>query len=134
MAEAQLPTDSGICLAGRLSLPQLAHVLQRVRLLVTIDTGIAHLAAAVNGAVIGLHGPTRFERWGACNERASGLNAPHPSAGYINYGFERHPLGDKIMASLSVDKVFAAIMTRLQEDIKDAGRNSKKELIGQGPA
>jgi len=115
IAEAQLPMAHGICLAGRLSLPQLAYVLQRVPLLVTIDTGIAHLAAAVNGAVIGLHGPTRFERWGACNERATGLNATHPGAGYINYGFERYSRGDEIMASLSVDEVYFAVLARLRQ-------------------
>lgn len=120
IAEAKLQPEIGICLAGRLSLSQLAYVLPRVRLLVTIDTGIAHLASAVNGAVIGLHGPTRFERWGSCNARASGLNAPHPSGGYIHYGFERHPRGEEIMASLSVDEVFSAVLGRLQVPVKSA--------------
>jgi heptosyltransferase I len=109
----QLPHGQCLSLAGRLSLPQLAHVLARARLLVTIDTGIAHLAAALDSAVVGLHGPTRFERWGARAARATGLNAPHPAAGHIHYGFERHPLADEIMASLSVDAVFAAVVAKL---------------------
>lgn len=114
MSMALLPPGRGLCLAGQLTLSQLSHILAQIRLLVTIDTGIAHLAAAVNGPVIGLHGPTRFERWGACNARATGLNSPHPSAGYINYGFEQHPCGDQIMASLSIDAVFAAVQARLE--------------------
>jgi ADP-heptose:LPS heptosyltransferase len=120
IAEARLPPDYAICLAGRLSLPQLAYVITRVPLLVTIDTGIAHLAAAVDGAVVGLHGPTSFERWGACHGRASGLNASHSAAGYIHYGFEQHPLGDEVMACLSVDEVFLAVMARLQLAVSPA--------------
>ncbi len=113
LAAAELPPERCFSLAGRLSLPQTAHLLARARLLVTIDTGLAHLAAAVDGAVIGLHGPTRFERWGACNAGATGLNAPHPAAGYINFGFEQHPQGDEIMATLSVDMVVKAVLSRL---------------------
>jgi len=110
---ARLPPDRCFSLAGRLSLPDLAALLARARLLVSIDTGIAHLAAAVGGAVVGLHGPTRFERWGARNDRSVGLNAPHPAAGYIHFGFEKHPLGDRVMASLSVDAVAAAVFSQL---------------------
>jgi heptosyltransferase I len=110
---ARVAPDRCFSLAGRLSLPDLAALLARVRLLVSIDTGIAHLAAAVGGQVIGLHGPTRFERWGARNDRSIGLNAPHPAAGYIHFGFEKHPQGDRIMATLSVDAVAAAVFSRL---------------------
>ncbi len=113
LTAAQLAPERAICLAGRLSLPELAAAIRRAALLVTIDTGIAHLAAAVNGEVLALHGPTRFERWGASHRRAGGVNAPHPAAGYIHYGFETHPLGDEIMASLSVDIVFARALARL---------------------
>lgn len=110
---ARLPSNRCFSLAGRLSLPDLAALLARARLLVSIDTGLAHLAAAMAAQVIGLHGPTRFERWGARNDRSIGLNAPHPAAGYIHFGFEKHRQGDEIMASLSVDAVAAAVFSRL---------------------
>lgn len=105
MELAALPENNCISLAGRLSLTELCYVLERAKVLVTIDTGVAHLAAALNVFIVGLHGPTRFERWGSKNAHASGLNSPHPAAGYINYGFEEHPLGNEIMASLSVAAV-----------------------------
>jgi ADP-heptose:LPS heptosyltransferase len=121
LAAARLPPEQGRSLAGRLSLPQLAHVLARARLLVTVDTGLLHLAAALDSPVLGLHGPTRFERWGACNAAATGLNAPHPAAGYIHYGFERHREGDAIMHSLSVDAVAAAALAWLEPRMAEQG-------------
>ena len=76
---AALPNDRCISLVG-LSLADISNVLTRGRLLVTIDTGIAHLAAALNAPIVGLYGPTRSERWGSRNERAICLNSPHPAA------------------------------------------------------
>jgi ADP-heptose:LPS heptosyltransferase len=111
---AALPNDRCISLVG-LSLADVSNVLTRGRLLVTIDTGIAHLAAALNAPIVGLYGPTRSERWGSRNERAICLNSPHPAAGYINYGFERHPQGDEVMASLSVNSVEAAVEAALKQ-------------------
>lgn len=113
MNKAGLPNDRCISLAGSLSLVELCNVLARVRLLVTIDTGIAHLAAAFDTPMVGLYGPTRFERWGSYSESATGLNSPHPAAGYINYGFEQHPQGNEIMANLSVDSVLAVVLSKL---------------------
>jgi ADP-heptose:LPS heptosyltransferase len=112
---AGLPEDRCFSLAGRTNLAELAYVVSQARLLVTIDTGIAHLGAAVGAAVVGLHGPTRFCRWGACSSRSSGLDSPHPAAGYIHFGFEWHPQGNEIMAELSVDAVCSAIFARLAE-------------------
>lgn len=112
---AGLPPECCLLLAGRLTLPQLARTLADARLLVTIDTGVAHLAAAAGGRVVALHGPTRFARWGAHTPLATGLDAPHPAAGHVHYGFERHPRADRIMASLSVDAVFAMVAARLEE-------------------
>jgi len=45
-------------LCGRLSLTAVGALLQRSRLLVSNDTGVMHLAAAVGTPVVGLFGPT----------------------------------------------------------------------------
>ena len=108
-----LPGDKCFSLVGRLSLPEMSYVLVQARLLVTIDTGIAHLAAALDANVVALHGPTRFERWGSRSEHAAGLNSPHSASGYINYGFEKHPEGDDVMGALSVDDVQTMVQTML---------------------
>jgi ADP-heptose:LPS heptosyltransferase len=51
-------------LAGRLSLSQTAAVLKRCVIVISGDTGPAHIAVAVGTPVIGLYGPTYLERSG----------------------------------------------------------------------
>jgi ADP-heptose:LPS heptosyltransferase len=51
-------------LAGKLSLPQTAAILKKCELVVSGDTGPAHMAVAVGTRVIGLYGPTFPERSG----------------------------------------------------------------------
>jgi ADP-heptose:LPS heptosyltransferase len=51
-------------LCGRLDLAQTAAILKQCQVVVTGDTGPAHIAVAVGVPVIGLYGPTAFERSG----------------------------------------------------------------------
>ena len=51
-------------LAGRTDLPVLAAVLQRCRLVLTNDTGVMHLAAAVGAPLVALFGPESPVRYG----------------------------------------------------------------------
>lgn len=109
LAAAGLPADRARSLCGALTLSQLAGLLAKTPLLVSVDTGVLHLSAAVDGSAIGLHGPTRAARWGSVSANAIGLDAPHPSAGYINYGWETDPHETEIMATLTPQAVLAAI-------------------------
>ena len=107
--------DAPISLCGALSLPALAELLARVPLLVTVDTGVLHLAAAVNGRSLALHGPTRPARWGSRAPRATSLEAPHPASGYIDYGYERAPGGARVMETLEPERVIASAMALLEK-------------------
>jgi heptosyltransferase-1 len=51
-------------LCGKLDLAQTAAVLKQCRLVVSGDTGPAHIAVAVGTPVVGLYGPTAVERSG----------------------------------------------------------------------
>ncbi len=107
LAAAGLREDHAFSLAGQMKLDALAELLAEARLLVSIDTGVLHLAAAVNARAIGLHGPTSSTRWGCISRRARSLDAPHPAAGFIKYGWEKHPQAIEVMLSLTPDKVIA---------------------------
>ena len=51
-------------LAGQTTLPQLAGLLKRADLFIGADSGIMHLAAAVNAPMVAIFGPTTNAAWG----------------------------------------------------------------------
>lgn len=107
--------SEAVSLTGKLSLAELADLLAVTPLLITVDTGVLHIAAAVGGRSLGLHGPTRAARWGSLASRARGLDSPHPAAGYISYGFETAAEGSQTMAAITVDMVAAEAFAMLAE-------------------
>lgn len=114
--KAGVSAPDAISLCGVLKLHELAELLANVPLLVTVDTGVLHLAAAVDGRSIGLHGPTLSTRWGSRSPNAIGLQSPHPNSGYISYGFELAPGDpDEVMAALLPETVIELALTVLQE-------------------
>jgi ADP-heptose:LPS heptosyltransferase len=103
-------------LCGQLALDTLAHVVKRARLIVTVDTATAHLAAALDRPVVGLYGPSASRSWGARGARAVNVDSPHPAAGYIYFGYEHHPAAMAIMAAITVASVYEAVRTALGRD------------------
>lgn len=63
-AQAEPGADPPVSTAGRLELPELADRVGRARLIVSGDTGVAHLATAYRTPSVLLFGPTSPERWG----------------------------------------------------------------------
>jgi ADP-heptose:LPS heptosyltransferase len=61
--------------AGTISLPVLAALLERLNLLVTGDTGPMHLAAAVGTPVVAIFGPSDPARYGPLSDRAHVVTA-----------------------------------------------------------
>ena len=59
---AQLPAGSFVELAGRTTVRQLAAVIRRLQLFVSVDTGAAHMAAAVGTPLVVLWGPAILEQ------------------------------------------------------------------------
>ena len=97
-------------------MPELCFVLQHSRLAISVDTSPLHLASAVGVPVVGLHGPSRSRQWGAISPNSRSIDAAHPSAGYIQFGFEDHPRAREIMRSISVDEVYEAASRLLASD------------------
>ena len=115
-----------ISLAGRLSMPELCYVLQHSRLAISVDTSPLHLASALGVPIVGLHGPSRSRQWGAISVSSRSIDAAHPSAGYIQFGYEDDPRASEIMRSISVKQVYEVASTLL------AGGNGR--TIGIVPA
>src|SRR4030067_2955272 len=77
-------------LAGKPPLRDTAIVLKSPVLLVTVNTGIMHVGAALGVPLVALHGPTSSKRWGAYMKNGCqiAIESPIPGCGYLNLGFE----------------------------------------------
>jgi ADP-heptose:LPS heptosyltransferase len=72
------------------SLRETAAMLAQARLVVSVNTGVMHMAAALGVPLVALHGPTSSRRWGPIGERAIAIDSPLEGCGYLNLGWE-HP-------------------------------------------
>jgi ADP-heptose:LPS heptosyltransferase len=104
---AQLHNAAGLSLAAS------ATLLARARLVVSVDTGLMHLAAALGVPVIGLCGPASSRRWGPIGDRASAIDSPHPAAGYSYLGFEMPRRPPPLMEAITLDSVLAECAKKL---------------------
>lgn len=77
--------------AAGLSVPETASLLAHSQLVVSVDTGVMHMAAALGAPLVALHGPTSSRRWGPVSESAITVDSPLHGCGYLNLGWERMP-------------------------------------------
>ena len=99
--------------AGRFSLAETAALLQRAEVVVSVNTGIMHLAAALDAPLVALHGPTNPLRWGPCSPHATVLIPDAPNVAYLNLGFEYPPGVEPCMHLLTVGDVTRAVVRHL---------------------
>lgn len=99
-------------LAGKLSLPEVAAVIKNAHAVVSVQTGIMHLAAAVGARVIGLHGPTSPLRWGPIGPNAIVVTPDAGCAPCISLGFEYKCEDGSCMNTISAERVFAKIYSQ----------------------
>jgi ADP-heptose:LPS heptosyltransferase len=63
-----------------LTLPALAGCLQMAAAVVSVNTGVMHLAALLGCRVVSLNGPTNAVRWGGWDRAATILTSRHQRA------------------------------------------------------
>ncbi len=91
----------------------LAHTLRRCRLVVTVNTGVMHLAAIAGARTVAINGPNRNGRWGPVGPRAVGVEAPGADCGFLHLGFNFDGNPVNCMERISVDAVAAACRSLL---------------------
>ena len=96
-------------LAGRASLPELAWLLARADAVVSVNTGIMHLAALAGAPTVGLHGATDPKRWGPVGPRCVSLLPRAGHFAYLDLGFEYPRNADPALQHLPVEDVLAAL-------------------------
>ena len=93
------------------SFPQLAELLCRSSLVVSVNTGVMHLAAIAGAPTVSINGPNGNHRWGPAAEapRAIGVDSPGEGCGFLHLGFDFDGKPSDCMERITVDQVNAAI-------------------------
>lgn len=105
-----------INLAGKYSLSQTASFLKTCACVVSVDTGIMHLAAALEVSVISLHGPTSPKRWGAIGNKVISLTPDKSYTPCIQLGFESNCKQSCCMQLIYPEKVKKALLQVLSKE------------------
>lgn len=85
-----------------------ARLLGGASIVVSVNTGVMHLAAALGVPTVGLNGPTSCRRWGPVGPRAVCVASPDVPDGYLDLGFERDERYPNAMHAISVPAVLEA--------------------------
>ena len=93
----------------------LAYILRRARLVVSVNTGVMHLAAIAGARTVAINGPNRNGRWGPLGPHAIGVEAPGEGCGYLHLGFNFDGNPTDCMERISVAQVFAAAQSLLAQ-------------------
>lgn len=75
---------------------------------VSVNTGVMHLAAAAGTPTVALNGPTSCRRWGPVGAHCRCLASPDVPDGYLDLGFERDDRYRDCMQAITLDLVLAA--------------------------
>lgn len=96
-------------IAGKYDLIEMESVLAQARLLVSVNTGIMHMGAAVGVPLVALHGATSITRWGPLSDKARNVWAHEPCQPCISLGFESKCTDPVCMQHISVGMVMKEI-------------------------
>jgi len=103
-----------LVLAGHTSLRQLAACLARARLVIANDTGVMHIAAALERPVVALFGPTSPALTGPVGDPERTLVIHHPDCcPHVPCAAPHHPASPG-MASIHVEEVLDAAQKLLR--------------------
>lgn len=104
-------SENKVCVvAGKLSLLETAKVIMGAKAVVSVNTGIAHLADHLKIPTIALNGPTNSKRWGLVNSGSRNIDVPKQSGGgFLSLGFEYTSSSQYTMDQISVHEVMQTL-------------------------
>jgi len=98
----------------------LSRQIQRSELVVSVNTGVMHLAALLGARTISLNGPTATHRWGPVGPKSCSVEPRGGGGGYLHFGFEFAGNPQDTMQRIYVEDVFSAareLVPRLQKAV-----------------
>ena len=96
-------------IAGKCSLSDMVAILAKARLVVSVNTGIMHLTAAVRAPLVVLHGATSELRWGPLGDTSVVVKSGEPCQPCISLGFESNCNNPICMQNITVDMVMERV-------------------------
>lgn len=105
LREAGLEAEAFV---GRDGFASLCQLLLHARLVVSVNTGVMHLAAILGAPTISLNGPNTNGRWGPVGLHSIGLESPGEGCGYLHLGFEHNCGATDCMERITVEMVLDA--------------------------
>lgn len=94
---------------GVWSLKKVAQELKASHAVVSVNTGIMHLAAALDCNLVSLQGPTSVKRWGPTNKNAMAIQSPLSCSPCLNLGFEYGCPYNNCMRAITVESVLSSL-------------------------
>ncbi len=64
------------------------NLIKNSKFVISVNTGMMHVAAALNIPTISLNGPTNIKRWGAVGNNVYNMKPNVDNCGFLNLGFE----------------------------------------------
>jgi len=119
-------------LSGQTSIKQLAAILGRATLFVGADSGVMHMAAAMQTPVVAIFGPTNHKAWAPWTPESPSrfvrLDLPCSPCAYVGHSLgQRHGCAERTcLADLSVQQVLSAAERVLEQ----AERRDQDEEAG----
>jgi heptosyltransferase I len=101
--------------SGGLTLQETASVLAASAAVISVDTGILHIAAALGVPTVGLHGPSPSRRWGAIGPHVVSIDACGDDCGFLSLGFEYPKAIPNCMERITPNTVWQALRELLSE-------------------
>ncbi len=103
---------------GIWKLPQVAQEMRASQLVISVNTGVMHLASALNCNLVSLQGPTSVKRWGPTNSNVNAIQSPLSCSPCLNLGFEYGCPYNNCMKAITVQSVADAANTLLPPEAR----------------
>jgi heptosyltransferase-3 len=113
----KLPSSHVRNYTGILSLTHTCQLLSAATAVVSVNTGIMHIAALLGALTIGICGPTSPKRWGPLGTRAVAVAPPGGDHGYLHLGFEFPRDAQPCMPRVTPQRVIDALECAMQQTL-----------------
>jgi heptosyltransferase-3 len=124
-----------MCVAGRTTLAESVSLLEQADAVVSVNTGLMHIAAALDRPLVALHGPTNPRRWGPVSKRAVVVGpGPEHGCGYLSLGHEYPAHPPDCMNRIEVEEVLAGLACCLGRDVDHSHRPTPAESKAVRPS